>query len=282
MHKQGNKQKEQEILVIADDFGMSKGVNKAIIELAENGNLGGVSVMTTAKFFEESIAKLAEIRSKNGVKIGLHLDLTYGKGLYKANNSLVKNGVFKNSFIKIFLMSFFRKTKLKYNLAKEIKAQIKFLKQKIGHVDYIDGHQHIHFIPLVFQIVKRIARAEQVGRIRIINESFLRSFDLKNPPSPIAIIKFLVLEFCFLANKINSSVYFYSILYSCKFDQKSLKNFLRIKSELKKSGLEKIELMIHPGYSRIDEADVNNREFRHITSKNRDLEREAAFKLLQH
>lgn len=267
-----------EQLVIADDFGMSLGVNRAIIELAESGYLSGTSVMITAKFYDQSIAKLAKIRSKNGLKIGLHLDLTYGKICSGSRFGVLSDmdGVFKNSFLQLFLLSFFRKKKLMRALIYEAKAQFNILKKNIGHVDYIDGHQHVHFIPLIFKIVKRLANQQQVNRIRIINEKFTSSFNLKKPPSLIGIIKFLVLKFCFLANKANCEHYFYSILYSCKFDKKSLENFLKLKTKFRN-----VELMVHPGYSKLDQEDFKNREYRHITSNFRDIERESVIELFQ-
>ena len=139
--------------IIADDFAMSKGVNTAIIELCNQRLLSGVSVMVTGGFYQDYLEELKK-QQANKIKIGLHLDLTFGKAIYSSRNQILVNEkkIFKNSFLKIFLLSFFKKKDLLRVLYREINQQLKTLSKDLGEVDYIDGHQHIHTIPLVFKI----------------------------------------------------------------------------------------------------------------------------------
>jgi len=272
-----------QLLIVADDFGMSAGVCLAITELAKNGYLNASSVMTTAPYFSR-VKELAEIRKNSTVKpfqIGLHLDLTYGRSVFGFQNNRItdENGDFKQSFFGLFWRSFLQKKKLLRPLFYEVKAQFDRLEKEIGEVDYIDGHQHIHSIPIIFKIVSRIAKRSKVKRIRIINESLFSTYVFKGfffaPKLQfIGLIKLLVLRFCFLFNQQKTSRYFFSILFSCRFSKMERKIMLNL---MKKN--QEVELMIHPGYSKIDISDSKNREFAHLTSKFRDLEREEAISL---
>ncbi len=253
--------------VIADDFAMSKGVNTAILELCRKKLLSGVSVMVTGDFYEKYIEEL-KAQKANDIKIGLHLDLTFGTARCKAGNLLIADGrgLFKNSFFKLFFLCFFKRKALLRVLYKEINMQLKSLMNDIEKIDYIDGHQHIHTIPLVFKITQKLAKKYQISRIRIINENLLSSVDWKNFPSLISIVKFLVLKFCYLINCTKTNIYFFSILYSCKIDEKAITKIAKLKNH-------QLEIMVHPGYSKIDSSDINNREYPHLTSKYRDIER---------
>lgn len=259
--------------IIADDFAMSKGVNTAIIELCNQRLLSGVSVMVTGGFYQDYLEELKK-QQANKIKIGLHLDLTFGKAIYSSRNQILVNEkkIFKNSFLKIFLLSFFKKKDLLRVLYREINQQLKTLSKDLGEVDYIDGHQHIHTIPLVFKITQKLAKKYKISRLRIINENFLTSVDFQNFPSPVSIIKFLVLKFCYLLNCTKTDFYFFSILYSCKVDEKAITKI----SKLKKDNL---EIMVHPGYRDIDLSDINNREYPHLISKYRDIERKQVLAL---
>ncbi len=259
--------------IIADDFAMSKGVNIAILELCDQRLLSGISVMATGDFYQDYLAQLKQQKSNN-IKIGLHLDLTFGKSKYKGRNQILVNekGVFKNGFLKIFLLSFFKRKSLVRVLYREVNQQLKTLSNDLGEVDHIDGHQHIHTIPLVFKITQKLAKKYQISRLRIINENFLSSVNWQNFPSPVSIIKFLILKFCYLLNNTKTNFYFFSILYSCKIDKKAVVKIMHLKKD-------NLEIMTHPGYSDIDRADINNREYPHLTSKYRDIEREQVLAL---
>ena len=256
------------LLIIADDFGMAQGVNRAIIELCDQKLLNGISIMVTGGFYKNYLPDLSKQKTVNNIKLGLHLDLTFGQAQYRARNNLIvdQKGVFKNGFLKIFLLSIFKPKTILRVLYREINQQIQKITTDLGKIDYLDGHQHIHTIPLIFKITQKLATKYQIPRLRIINENLFTSFDFKNPPSPIALIKFAVLKFCYLINNTKTKFYFYSILYSCKINQKAIAKIAKLKKE-------NIEIMIHPGYSKIDFDDKNNREYRHITSKYRDIER---------
>lgn len=261
------------IIINADDFGMSKGVNAAIIDLLSNGSINSTSIMATSKYYND-IDKLIKIRQDTNCLLGIHLDLTFGQSL-SDNALLSKNSLFNRSFIVVMLMTIFQKKKMLTAVYKEFDLQIKKLKNDTVNIDHIDGHQHIHAIPLNFKIVQRLAAKYNIPRIRILNESFLQSLDLSNLPDIVSVIKFFILKICTLLSCAKSNVYFYSILHTCSLSDKNIKKIKALKSKYKQ-----LEIMIHPSYSKIDADDVTNKEYVHLSSNNRNIETKIRFKEL--
>ena len=60
------------MIICADDFGMSDGINAAIIKLCQEKKIGAVSVMIN-HLGEAAVSSLTSFHSS--VQIGLHLDV---------------------------------------------------------------------------------------------------------------------------------------------------------------------------------------------------------------
>ena len=101
-----------DFIITADDFGVSPGVNDAIIKTYNKGNLTHASIMTNMKYFDDAIRKKKK-HAKN-LNIGLHFNLTTGKALSdknKINYFADKNGHFKHSFIGLLLLPLYKNIK---------------------------------------------------------------------------------------------------------------------------------------------------------------------------
>ncbi|HYS44667.1 MAG TPA: ChbG/HpnK family deacetylase, partial [Geobacteraceae bacterium] len=66
----------KELIINADDFGLSSGANRAIIKAWREGVLTSASLMVTGEAFDEAVA-LA--RENPGLQVGLHLTLVQGR-----------------------------------------------------------------------------------------------------------------------------------------------------------------------------------------------------------
>jgi len=118
----------------ADDFGLSSGVNDAILHLSEKKILDGVSVMVFGSWPKEYIRHIRD----SDVELGLHLDFTSCLD-YKANNKL--NHLLVKSYLRLLD---------KNNVKEFISFQIEEFIRKIGRPpDFIDGHQHVHQFPVI-------------------------------------------------------------------------------------------------------------------------------------
>ena len=66
----------KQLIVNADDFGLSSGANRAIITAWQQGVLTSASLMVGGNGFEEAVA-LA--KDNPGLQVGLHLTLVQGR-----------------------------------------------------------------------------------------------------------------------------------------------------------------------------------------------------------
>ncbi|WP_297522000.1 chitin disaccharide deacetylase [uncultured Clostridium sp.] len=84
------------LIINADDFGLTKGVNKAIVDAYKKGALKSTTLMVNMKEVEEAV-KLA--KENKGLGVGLHLTATAGEPVRKDLKSLVgENGKFHNYY----------------------------------------------------------------------------------------------------------------------------------------------------------------------------------------
>lgn len=83
-----------DVLVNADDFGLTKAVNYGILDSHKYGIVNSATIMMNAKATEHAI----EIAKKTpSLKVGIHLVLTWGKPLLSDVPSLVdESGFFKS------------------------------------------------------------------------------------------------------------------------------------------------------------------------------------------
>ena len=260
-----------EIIINADDFGISKGVNEAIILMHSEGNLQSASIIINAKYTVEAV----QMALKNpNLKVGLHFNLTTGKSvLHQLSIPLLvnKNGIFKNGFLKLLLISVIKRRQFLHEVEAELKAQIAFLKHYQISPSHIDGHRHIHYILGIFNVVKKIATTENIPRIRIINENLFSTLKLGKIPPISGLIKWFVLSFLGLINgvkkysKDNKVPYFFSIIHSCKITNDLVKN-LKIKN------FQSIEIMLHPSIKKFDANEELEYEKGHLNSDFRTLE----------
>ena len=240
------------INVNADDFGISKGVNSAVLEMFKAGKLNSASIIVNGNYFNEAI-KIA--KQNPNLKIGLHFNLTTGNSISGYGNLPLltrKNGWFKNGFVAILFLILFRKKSLLREVNLELAAQIKMLKHRGIKIDHINSHRHIHFLPGIFNLVTKIAAKYQIKDLRIINENFINSWKMGGSKSFLwngGIIKWLLLRFLGMINgsaKIKSRIYFFSILYSCNISKELIAK-LKIPDNFSSA-----EIMIHPGNPAID------------------------------
>lgn len=167
-------------LLHADDLGLSNETNYAICQLTNEGKLNGASLLVQAPATQEAVRLWSQIEQKYpDINLCLHLCLTEGPP--SANTSSVKNlingkGFLHYSFGKWLLLSLMPnnlnfKKKIRRQLSQEIKAQIKLFKILTKKNDIqLDGHQHIHLVPIVIEEIVRVANTENIKWIRSTRE----------------------------------------------------------------------------------------------------------------
>jgi len=133
------------IILCADDFGFTEGVSRGILELAANSRISATGAMTNCRWWPVFARELAPMHDK--VSIGLHLNLTAGAPL--GEMSVVAPANAFPSAGKLARMAFSGHLDRNEIIA-EIERQITSFERAIGFSpDFIDGHQHIHVLPVV-------------------------------------------------------------------------------------------------------------------------------------
>ena len=175
------------ITLHSDDFGYKSYSDKKIIQLVRKDRIKSLSVLINMceKKSLKSLVRL--VRSKQNIKIGLHLNLIEGKSLdQKAYIPSLVNR--RGSFyqLKEFVMRLFLGMINPHHIEREIKRQLRMLKNYGLKVSFIDSHQHLHAISPIAEIVNRMAQQEKIKIVRSYRN--IKTYTL------MAKIKFLALK----------------------------------------------------------------------------------------
>lgn len=137
------------VILCADDFGISPGVNAAILDLAAQGRLSAVSCMSAGAAWEEGAQALRPWHDR--VAVGLHLTLTHLPPLTG------KGGERLGGEKRLLLQSWGRCPKWRAFVEGELRAQVeRFVAVWGAPPDFIDGHQHVHVLPVVRDVLLRL------------------------------------------------------------------------------------------------------------------------------
>ena len=154
------------LIVNADDFGLTPGVNRAILELHRAGVLSSATLMARAPATDEAIA-LARATPTLGV--GCHVVLIDGEPVLPARSlpTLVnpRTGRFHPT-LGAFLMRLFAGRIRAAEIEAEAAAQIRLLQGNGLTLTHIDSHKHTHMFPPVLRAVLRAAGKAGIRCVR--------------------------------------------------------------------------------------------------------------------
>lgn len=156
------------LIVNADDFGYTAGVNRAIVEAHMRGIVTSSTLMATGTAFDDAVRM-----SKTALRlsIGCHLVLIDGEPVLdpKQLPSLVAAqsgpGRFRDG-LKSFVVRALMGRLNGDEIESETAAQIRKLQSAGIHVSHVDTHKHTHLFPSVLRPILRAARACGVRAIR--------------------------------------------------------------------------------------------------------------------
>jgi hopanoid biosynthesis associated protein HpnK len=157
------------LIVTGDDFGFSRGVNRAIIEAHERGILTHASLMVNGDAAPEAVA-LA--RSRPGLSVGLHLVVVDGAATLPPSeipHLTGTDGRFRGTPVSAGLRYQFSGA-ARSELAREIHAQLERFRETGLALSHVDGHHHMHLHPVVLENVVAMAREFAIPAIRLPSE----------------------------------------------------------------------------------------------------------------
>jgi predicted glycoside hydrolase/deacetylase ChbG (UPF0249 family) len=149
------------LIVNADDFAMSPGVSRGILEAHATGIVTSTSVLVNTSWAEESLS--AAVARAPGLGLGLHINLSFGRPVMAPTlvHSLVgPGGCFFSSERLLEAMKGFRKP----DIRREVGAQFERFVALAGRKpDHLDSHQFLGGLqPDVFAAMLELAGAEHI------------------------------------------------------------------------------------------------------------------------
>lgn len=190
---------EKKFILNADDFGMSKAYNRAVLDGYHNGFLTSASLCANGKAFNAAVNEI--IPECPNLGLGVHLNIIEGRSLTKAPLLTNKKGKFNNGFLSILVKSHDESflNQVEFEFRTQIETVMNYAK-----VDHIDSHVHTHSIPNLFKITAKLAKEYNIPYIRTQYEemyfvpSIRKHLNLKYPPN---ILKILLLNYFTSINK---------------------------------------------------------------------------------
>jgi hopanoid biosynthesis associated protein HpnK len=155
------------LIVNADDFGFTAGVNRAIIEAHTRGIVTSSTLMANGRAFADAV-RLA--KTVPGLSVGCHVVLIDGEPVLEAKRlPSITSSSGGNSF-RDGLKSFAARALVGRldpgEIEAEASAQIRKLQSAGVPVSHVDTHKHTHLFPAVLRPLLRAARACGVTAIR--------------------------------------------------------------------------------------------------------------------
>lgn len=157
------------LIINADDFGLTAGVNRAIAEANHSGVLTSATMMANARAFPEAAAMA---KAQPSLRTGCHVVLIDGDPA-SANLPTLTNGSSRfRSSLKEFALAAVRRQISADEIQQETEAQIRKIKSLGITPTHIDSHKHTHMFPHVLRPVLRAAKACGIRAVRNPFEPF--------------------------------------------------------------------------------------------------------------
>jgi predicted glycoside hydrolase/deacetylase ChbG (UPF0249 family) len=165
----------KQLIVNIDDFGETRGINRAALEILERGFVRSVSAAPTGRYLDE-VTTL--VRQFPHVSVGVHVNLSVGPPILPPAEipSLVgTNGEFHGSaFPRLARQGALDGDETR----RELRAQVRVLRDRGVNVTHWDSHQGRHLYPGFFEAILDVARQEGIPASRT------HRYYLVLPPGP--------------------------------------------------------------------------------------------------
>lgn len=139
--RQGNKDslKLRRLCICADDFGFHSGLDQGIVELAQSGRLSATSCLTEGPSWLSGASDLKDLAGR-AIDCGLHVNFTESFDGKEAGKNSLNSLIFKAY-----------SGQLQTNtIQTAISKQLSLFEEAMGRApDFVDGHQHVHQLPII-------------------------------------------------------------------------------------------------------------------------------------
>jgi len=155
----------KQLILNADDFGMTRGVNEGIIRGHREGILTSATLMANGLAFDDAVQKALE-NPKLGV--GCHLALVGGKPVASPDEvqSLVDSTGNLPDSLAVFVARVSAGMIKTDDIERELTAQIQKIRDAGIVPSHVDSHKHTHAHPRVMEVVGKVAQRFGITKIR--------------------------------------------------------------------------------------------------------------------
>ncbi len=172
------------LIVNADDFGLTGGVNRAIIECHQRGIVTSTTLMATSAEFQNAVElakRLASGAAGQALGIGCHVVLADGRPLLPASQvpSLVvrETGLFHRSIQQLAKHALTHRFRAE-EIEAEATAQFRKIQAAGIRISHFDAHKHTHIFP---SILRPLLRAAAVCGVPALRNPFEPIFSMPIP-----------------------------------------------------------------------------------------------------
>jgi len=157
------------LIVNADEFGLTRSVSEGIIYAFKNGIVTNTTLMVNMPSSEHAFDI---IRKNPDLKVGIHLNLSDGKPVLESDS--VKTLIDEDgNFLALGkLLARVVTGKVSYlEIENEVRAQIKKAIDNGINITHLDSHRHFHMYPAILRRIIKVAKEFSINKIRYSYEN---------------------------------------------------------------------------------------------------------------
>ena len=151
-----------DVIVNADDLGMSEKVNDAIFRLIAAGRISSATILANGPAMREAVAQLHRFPH---CSFGIHLNLTHFQPLSGGATATVLTN--DTGQLSRDIETAFPTMALLRAAYDECCAQVDALAAAGVNISHFDSHNHVHTRPHIFPVLKALQKRYRVRRVRI-------------------------------------------------------------------------------------------------------------------
>jgi hopanoid biosynthesis associated protein HpnK len=155
----------KQLILNADDFGMTLGVNEGIIRAHREGILTSATLMANGEAFDDAVERA---RANKELGVGCHLVLVGGKCVATKDSvaSLVDAGGNLPDSLPLFVAKISSGIIRTEEIERELRAQIGRVRAAGIEPTHLDTHKHTHAHPRVMEALGKVAKECGIARVR--------------------------------------------------------------------------------------------------------------------
>jgi predicted glycoside hydrolase/deacetylase ChbG (UPF0249 family) len=150
------------VIINADDLGTSCAANDAIFELMALRRISSATIIANGATVADAVKRA---RNFPECSFGVHLNLTQFRPLTDVNGLgplLNADGFFEKRAVRSVRMTCALRNAITFELA----AQVRFLLTQGVAISHFDSHHHVHTIPALFGVLKKLQLEFGISRVR--------------------------------------------------------------------------------------------------------------------